>query len=305
VADPKRGERYEARINRAIALVDANLERELSLEALADAACLSPHHFHRIFRSLVGETVHSFTTRLRMERAVRMAVGEPRLSWKQIAAACGYRSVPVFSRAFRRHFGTNPAAFDIEHYWAARPDAAAAKGISSYFLRPAPPLAEGFEVKLLRRPNATLAVSRAWGGYVDPSAVMAAYERLIGWAEREGLPVTGGRLAGASRDDPDITPLSRCRYDFILEVEPGTRLPEGITPSFRPGGLWAVHEVKGHMAAVDRAWNLLFKSWLPAAGLELRDEPAEEVYRRVPAEIGWESFDLMCCVPVKDEKERT
>src|SRR5688572_13702192 len=99
------GERYEARINRAIALVDAHLDADLSLEALAEAACLSPHHFHRVFQSLVGETVHTFTTRLRMERAVSLARLQPDLSWKQIAGRCGYRSMPVFSRAFRRHFG--------------------------------------------------------------------------------------------------------------------------------------------------------------------------------------------------------
>ena len=53
------------------------------------------------------------------------------------------------------------------------------------------------------------------------------------------------------------------------------------------------------MPAVDRAWNLLWKSWLPASGLHLRDEPVEEVYLRTPAEIGWTAFDLDCCVPIQ------
>ncbi|HEX8215871.1 MAG TPA: AraC family transcriptional regulator [Allosphingosinicella sp.] len=292
-------ERYEARVNRAIALVDAHPEAELSLEALAEAACLSPHHFHRIFKALSGETVHGFTTRLRMERAVAMARLEPGLAWKRIAGRCGYRSMPVFSRAFRRHFGVNPAAFDLEAYWANRPDAGEAMRVSRYFLRPAPAPPDDFRVEIVERHEARLAVSRARGGYVDPGRIVAAYEKLVGWAEREGLPVTGGRLSGASRDDPEVTPLSRCRYEFALEIEPGIRPPDGIGVRVRPAGRWAATAVEGPFAEVDRAWNLLFKSWLPAAGLALRNEPAEEVYRRVPAEIGWERFDLLCCVPIE------
>jgi AraC family transcriptional regulator len=293
------GERYEARINRAIALVDAHLDADLSLEALAEAACLSPHHFHRVFQSLVGETVHTFTTRLRMERAVSLARLQPDLSWKQIAGRCGYRSMPVFSRAFRRHFGINPAAFDLELYWRGRADAAEAMSVSRYFLRPAPPVPDDFAVEVIERPAARLAVSRALGGYLNPDGLFAALERLRGWARREDLPVGGGRLAGASRDDPEVTPLSRCRYDFRLEIEDGVIPPRGLSVGSRPAGRWVVHHVEGDMTAVDRAWNLLFKSWLPAAGLALRDEPAEEVYLRMPEEIGWDRFDLLCCIPVQ------
>ncbi len=67
-----------------------------------------------------------------------------------------------------------------------------------------------------------------------------------------------------------------------------------------PYGKWARHHVKGDMAAVDRAWNLIFKSWLPAAVLELRNEPAEEIYRRVPRNVATaKRFDLWCCLPVE------
>ena len=156
------GERYEARINRAIAVVDARIDEALSLDALADAACLSPHHFHRIFHSLVGETVHDFTTRLRLERALKLARLTPAEPWKRIAAAVGYRSLSVFSRAFKRRYGCAPANFDLEAHWAGRPDAEAAHAVSSYFLRSAPPVPADFGVELIRRPAVKRVVSRAW-----------------------------------------------------------------------------------------------------------------------------------------------
>ncbi len=296
-----RGERYETRINRAIARAEADLSGDLSLEALAESACLSPHHFHRVFKSLVGETVHEFTTRVRLERALEIARLRPRAPWKQVAAQAGYRSLAVFSRAFRQRYGVPPAQFDLDAWWASRPDRDDAMRVSRYFLRPAPPPPEDFRVELVKRPRARLAVSRAWGSYVEPARVMEAYRRLIDWAEAEGLPIGEGRLAGASRDDPEITPLSRCRYDFTLEIPEGVRPPQGMNLAVRPEGWWAVHAVEGDFAAMDRAWNLLFKSWLPAAGLNLREAAVEEVYRRTPEEIGWERFDLLCCVPVEHE----
>ena len=231
---------------------------------------------------------------------VRVKPGEP---WKRIAAACGYRSPAVFSRAFKRHFGVSPAKFDLNAFWTSRPDAAAATSVSAYFLRPAPTAPADFAVELMHRPHAHLIGSRAWGAYVDPSALLRAYERLVVWADRENLPIDGGRLAGASRDDPDVTPLSRCRYDFTLEVPMATVVPSGLFMAERKAGWWAVHSLDGDMALVDRAWNLLFKSWLPSSGLDLRDNPAEEVYLRTPAEIGWERFDLLCCVPVHRPEE--
>lgn len=81
-------------------------------------------------------------------------------------------------------------------------------------------------------------------------------------------------------------------------------LPEGLVPppqfvlADRAAGLWAVAPVQGDLAAVDRTWSMLFKSWLPASGLDLRDAPVEEVYEQLPEDIGWSTFDLECCVPV-------
>lgn len=292
------GERYEARVNRAIALIDAHIDTELDLETLADAACLSAHHFHRVFKSLVGETVHEFTTRLRLERALSLARQNPPKSWKRIAATCGYRSCAVFSRAFKRGYGVNPAKFDLDSYWHSRPDAAHAASVSKYFLRTPPPACEDFRVDLVHRPSAVQIGARAWGAYLDPNALLRAFERLLNWAEQEGLPTDGGRLAGGSRDDPDITPLSRCRYDFTLDVEFTLKPPPGLFVTRREAGWWAVHALDGDMSVVDRAWNMFFKSWLPASGLDLRNAPAEEIYRQTPAQNGWERFDLLCCVPV-------
>ena len=292
-------EAYSARIDRAIALIDRKIDQDLSLDRLADEAGISPFHFHRVFSALTGESVHALTTRIRMERALAPTRRGKPLQWKAIAIEVGYRSTDVFSRAFKRHFGCSPSEFDIEQWWSKRPDREAAMSVSRYFLRPAPALPADFRVETENRPEAQLLVSRAIGGYVDASKLIRAYGLIRAAASSLGVSMPG-RLAGASQDDPELTPLSRCRYDFTLEVPAGTRTPDGLTTARRAAGRWATTRVRGDLNAVDRAWNLLFKSWLPSSKLDLRAAPAEEIYHRTPEEIGWEQFDLTLAIPLEN-----
>ena len=46
---------YVDRVNRAIDYVTKNLAEPLTLDDVARVACFSSFHFHRIFRSLMGE----------------------------------------------------------------------------------------------------------------------------------------------------------------------------------------------------------------------------------------------------------
>ncbi len=292
----KYGERYEARIARAIAHVDAHVAEPVSLERLAAIACLSPFHFHRVFRALTGESLRSFAERRKLERAVGLA--RRGQSWKVASAACGFASPVSFARAFKRVYGMPPSAFDREAWWRARSDRAEAEAASEFFLRPAPPLDPDFVVTLEPRPAARLAVARVWGGYLAPNKMIAAYQRLRTWAEGLGLDTRGGKIVGASRDDPDLTPLSRCRYDFMIALPDGLDPPPRFAVAEQDAGLWVVTHVKGDLDVVDRAWSMLFRSWLPTSGLDLRDAPAEEAYLQLPEDIGWNSFDLECRVPV-------
>ena len=76
---------YVQRVNRAIDYILHNLEHPLKLEVVAKAACFSPFHFHRIFRSLLGETLSQFVKRLRLERALSMLSRGSRRSLTDIA----------------------------------------------------------------------------------------------------------------------------------------------------------------------------------------------------------------------------
>jgi transcriptional regulator GlxA family with amidase domain len=60
---------YKERLLRVLVYLQQYLDEPLSLDVLAARACLSPHHFHRVFTGMIGESLHNHIRRLRLERA--------------------------------------------------------------------------------------------------------------------------------------------------------------------------------------------------------------------------------------------
>src|SRR5262249_4413171 len=127
-----------------------------------------------------------------------------------------------------------------------------------------------------------------------PARLLAGLRELSAWAGRHAK---AGTLLGASQDDPDVTPLSECRYDWCVTVEGNPPTAGSIGLRAFPGGLTATLHVDGTFAKVARAWDWLFSCWLPRSGYEPRDAPAREHYldggRRAP-----KYFDLLCVLPI-------
>ena len=90
--------------------IRGRLDGDVSLAAIAARAGWSPFHFHRAFRRVTGETPKQYTQRLRLEdAATRLVMSAEAVA--SIAAAAGFASHEVFTRAFRRHFGQAPASY--------------------------------------------------------------------------------------------------------------------------------------------------------------------------------------------------
>jgi AraC family transcriptional regulator len=100
----------DRRIRRAVELMHAQLDRELSIEELSAAAYLSPFHFSRLFKKLTGATPHAYLASLRISRAQTL-LAETDFSITQIASCVGYSSSSHFTKAFRQSTGLTPREF--------------------------------------------------------------------------------------------------------------------------------------------------------------------------------------------------
>ena len=88
----------------------ANLQKNLSVEALATRARLCPRQFTRRFKQAFGTTPASFVESARVEEARRRLVGSHG-TVERVANSVGFRSDDVLRRTFERRLGITPSAY--------------------------------------------------------------------------------------------------------------------------------------------------------------------------------------------------
>src|SRR4051812_34123410 len=107
---------YRERIGRVVDYISANLAASHSLKDLAQRAHFSPFHFHRVFKSVMGEPVNECVRRLRLERVVARLKHGRKTTLTQLATECGFASSSDFSRAFKQVYGFAPRDFTPERF---------------------------------------------------------------------------------------------------------------------------------------------------------------------------------------------
>jgi transcriptional regulator GlxA family with amidase domain len=98
-----------------------NLGADLSVEALARRAFMSPRNFARTFRREVGVTPAVYVAELRLERA-RLELESGALAVEEIARRCGFGTVETMRRAFRRRLAVSPSEYRRRFRTRGAPD---------------------------------------------------------------------------------------------------------------------------------------------------------------------------------------
>ncbi len=267
------------RIIPALVHIQAHLDQDLSLDALASIVGLSKYHFHELFKSATGETPKAYVERLRLEwAAVQLRIR--RVAVVDVALECGYRNHETFSRAFRGRFLTSPSGYR-KQWFRQEHDTRSAR-----FQR-APdeaPRGELSTTRIVRLSPLTVAFNRHLGPYEQVSP--DDFARVTEWALAPNRPA-GGRasyiggtplLLGIARDAPGITPADKIRFDCCVQVPAKFEADGEIGCQRTPGGDHAITEYVG-------SWDLgpAYASILERLGnmptLDIIGLPALEIYR--------------------------
>ena len=290
---------YLERVNRAIDHVVQNLDQSLTLETVARIAHFSPFHFHRVFKSLIGETLNEFVKRLRLERALTLQTHDPGRSLTEIALACGFSSSSDFSRSFKQRYGIPPSVFDVETFRKQRRrefETVTDDPELRYRLKRLPEGSnpDGFSVRMHQRPARTVAYIRTTDPF-RPGVVELAADRLVKWAEARGL--ADGQWLGYMWEDPEIVAVEDCRYDVGLEV-PDLESDGEVGRIRFSAMLVAEVEVCGPIDLEQRALDWLYGTWLPRSCYVPADQPCFEAWIGRPFAHGSEHFELFVHLPV-------
>jgi AraC family transcriptional regulator len=259
------------RILPALVHIQAHLDEDLSLDALASHVGLSKYHFHDLFQRVTGETPKSYVERLRLEwAAVQLRIRGGAVV--DVALACGYRNHETFSRAFRSHFLTSPSEYRKQ--WDRM-----APGTDTRFERAPDQAAVGelSSTRIVRLSPVTVAFSRHLGPYetVSPDS----FARLTAWAERRngGTPL----LMGIARDAPGITPPDRIRFDCCIQVAARFEAEGDIGCQRTPGGDFAITDYVGSWD-LGPAYAAILDRLQQMRSIDIIGLPAVEIYRTTP-----------------------
>jgi transcriptional regulator GlxA family with amidase domain len=95
--------------------VERNLDRDLSVEALAAHVHMSPRNFHRQMQAKLDVSPARFVESIRLD-AVRRLLEQRSLDLARIAARTGFSGPDHLIRAFERRFGVTPGRYRQMHF---------------------------------------------------------------------------------------------------------------------------------------------------------------------------------------------
>jgi len=292
---------YAQRIDRVIDHVRRNLHRPVKLAELANVACLSEFHFHRIFTAISGETLNNFTNRLRLEKAARLLRYSAQ-SLTDIALECGFSSSATFSRAFRSGYDTSPSQFrksgEIKKSKIRKelfPEDAYGLSMSAAEKKAA------FPVRFIDIPERQVAYIRVTNAF-DMDKVIAALKKVMEWAKSQNI-FSQGTLFGMTVDDPHVTPAHLYRYEVCLASSLPFKCAAGISKLKMPAMRYAAIRVSGDLHKIATAWDYLYRDWLIHSAYEPEHAPALEVFLDKESALDWSHFELDLCLPVRKPAE--
>jgi AraC family transcriptional regulator len=100
----------EQQLRRVRAFIEAHLETDIRLEAMAAACGISPDYFLRMFKTTVGVSPYQFVINQRVERAKQL-LSDDGVSLAEIALRCGFSHQEHLTRMFRRFTGVTPGRY--------------------------------------------------------------------------------------------------------------------------------------------------------------------------------------------------
>lgn len=276
---------YYRSVNSAVDYINAHLSEPITLNNIASVVNISGFHFHRIFRAVMNESIGDYIQRLRLEKA-SFKLQTTKLPLVEIAGQTGYQTPHALSKAFKKRYGVSPSAF------RAHP--------SDYVT----PMSEPMENMCLKPEIRALAPKDViYTRVVDPfgskDAFIDAWDRLIGYAQWDGIPDEEHEYLCLSRDISTITNPEHYRaYACISTSRP--LKPQGkFGVQTIEGGLYAVFRHKGAYRDLKKVYCNIYRYWMPKSEYTPRDVMSFEKYLNSPDFVCEDDLLTEVYVPVE------
>lgn len=273
---------YIQSVYKVIFYIEKNYNEDLTLEELSKVASFSKYHFHRIFKSIIGENLSDYIRRVRLSSTTLKFKTNQKIT--QIAMDSGYETNASFTKAFKKHFGITPKEFSL--------NAKKKKGLK--MLEPKIVELKPVEVLYVRKEGAyDKSAGEAW------EVLMSfAYKNKIKY--KKNLMGIDAMMFGIGHDNPNVIDEDKLRFDACITWDDKTVKPEGeILSKIIEGGKYAMFLHKGAYENLKATYDEI-GDWIVESGLDVRDLPMFEKYlNRDPRKTKLENLKTEIYVPLK------
>ncbi len=271
---------YQRQLDAVSDYIYSHLDEDLDLGRLADVACMSPYHWHRVYRGLRGETAAETVRRLRLHRAAGY-LAETDLPVRRIADRAGFTNLQSFTRIFKSYYGVPPATYR-------------ATGIHSEFRAPGAAALPDHPVSIQHFPPLTLLSSPHKGSFLDIGRAFGRVQNAIAGPTAAGQL----RMIAIYYDDPELTVERELRSRAGVAVDRDDPTPDGLQRVTIPGGPHAVLRYRGPYASMHAAYQWLYGTWLPNSGATPGEHPVFEDYLNDPVVTAPHDLLTDICLPL-------
>jgi AraC family transcriptional regulator len=252
-------------IDSALWYVERHFANELTLEAIAAHAKVSPHYLTRAFGAVTGRSLMRYVRGRRLsEAARRLANGATDIL--SVALEAGYGSHEAFTRAFRDQLGVTPEAVRAQCH------------VDNLEL--VEPIKMQQEISNLAQPRLesgkALLIAGLGERYTCESSagIPAQWQRFMPYFGN--VPRQVGTVAYGVACNAD----DEGNFDYIcgVEVADFSGLPKELARVRIPAQRYAVFAHRDHISTIRSTMATIWNQWLPQSGHQLADAPHLERY---------------------------
>ncbi len=296
---------YLVSVNKALQFIEVNLDQDLTLEEVSAIACYSPFHFHRIFKTTTNETLNSYISRKRIEKAASILLHKHELSITEISSQHGFNSNSSFTRSFKKFYNLSPSAFrqqgpaqfskigEIESKIGQ-----VYKNLEAYFcdmnnLKNWIEMNAKIEIKEM--PELKLAYVTSLGH----KGIAAAYDVLVKWAKPNGiLELADTKMVTIYHDSFKITSPEKVRLSACVTLNTPISASGEVGLTTIQKGRCIVASAELELKDFGNAWKGLFV-WMAENGYKKADRNPYEIYHNDYRTHPHQKSIVDFCIPIE------
>ena len=289
---------YCQRIEIVLNKLAEQFHEEIRLSDMASAACLSPFHFHRIFKALVGATPAEVLQSFRLERAAYLLAKDQK-KITDVAIDCGYQSPEAFSRVFKSAFGVSP-----KQYQKSDSPPKIQKRLLTVAYNPGTGLVNFYPMETISamkyevivKPEISYAFVEHTGAYME---LRSAFDALVAWCEKSQINWKAEQIFSLSYDNPQKIHQDLLRSEACISLMEEYPVSGLVKLGTRSEQNYAVYLHKGHYKYMQDVYQQFLQFLTVKEELEIDDAPFMENYLNDPYQTPETEWLTELCIPVQ------